>query len=123
MLLRVYVDSPKDFAAWVQKQKTPSTPSDQLTAEQLEGKSVFEHNACMNCHAIAGTGAKGLFGPNLTHVASRDTLASGAFANTPKNLKQWIDDPDSLKPGALMPPMHLNEKDLDAVTAYLSALK
>jgi len=123
MLLRVYVDSPEDFAAWVQKQKAPSTPSAPLTAEQLEGKSVFEHNACMNCHAIAGTGAKGLFGPNLTHVASRDTLASGAFANTPKNLKQRIDDPDSLKPGVLMPPMHLNEKDLDAVTAYLSALK
>jgi cytochrome c oxidase subunit 2 len=123
MLLRVYVDSPEDFAAWVQKQKAPSTPSAALTPEQLEGKSVFEHNACMNCHAVAGTGAKGLYGPDLTHVASRETLASGAFANTPKNLKQWIDDPDSLKPGVLMPPMHLNEKDLDAVTAYLATLK
>jgi len=123
MLLRVYVDSPEDFAAWVQKQKAPVTQSAALTPEQLAGKAVFEHNACMNCHAISGTGAKSLFGPNLTHVASRDTLASGAFANNPKNLKQWIDNPDSLKPGVLMPPMHLNEKDLDAVTAYMTTLK
>jgi cytochrome c oxidase subunit 2 len=123
MLLRVYADSPADFAAWVKRQQAPSAPSATLTPEQLAGKSVFEHNACMNCHAIAGTGAKGLFGPDLTHVASRETLGSGAFQNTPQLLRQWIDEPDSLKPGALMPPMHLNEKDLDAVTAYLTTLK
>ncbi len=121
MLLRVYADSPADFAAWVKKQQAPADAS-ALTPEQMAGKSVFEHNACMNCHAIAGTSAKGLFGPDLTHMASRETLASGAFANTPENLKQWIDDPNSLKPGALMPPMHLNEKDLNAVTAYLTTL-
>jgi cytochrome c oxidase subunit II len=122
MLLRVYVDSQADFAAWVKQQQAVSAPSSTLTPEQLAGKSVFEHNACMNCHTIAGTGAKGLFGPDLTHLASRDTLASGAFSNTPENLKQWIDDPDSFKPGALMPPMHLNEKDLNAVTTYLTSL-
>jgi cytochrome c oxidase subunit 2 len=123
MLLRVYADSPADFAAWVKRQQAPAAPSAALTPEQLAGKSVFEHNACMNCHTIAGTGAKGLFGPDLTHMGSRETLASGAFENTPENLKQWIDDPNSLKPGALMPPMHLNERDLDAVTTYLTSLK
>jgi len=123
MLLRVYAETPADFAAWVKHEQAPSAPSSTLNAEQLAGKSVFEHNACMNCHVIAGTEAKGLFGPDLTHVASRDTLASGAFANTPENLQQWIDDPNSLKPGALMPPMHLNEKDLNAVTAYLETLQ
>jgi cytochrome c oxidase subunit II len=123
MLLRVYVDTPADFDAWVKKEQAPSAASASLTPEQLAGKSVFEHNACMNCHTIAGTGAKGLFGPDLTHVASRETLGSGAFANNPENLKQWIDEPDSFKPGALMPPMHLNEKDLNAVTAYLTTLK
>jgi cytochrome c oxidase subunit 2 len=123
MLLRVYADTPADFAAWVKQQQTPSAASATLTPEQLAGKSVFEHNACMNCHTIAGTGAKGLFGPDLTHMGSRETLGSGAFTNTRENLKQWIDDPDSLKPGALMPPMHLNAKDLDAVTTYLTTLK
>jgi cytochrome c oxidase subunit II len=123
MLLRVYADSPADFAAWVKKEQASSAPSASLTPEQLAGKSVFEHNACMNCHTISGTGAKGLFGPDLTHMGSRDTLASGAFENTPANLKQWINDPDSLKPGALMPPMHLDETDLNAVTVYLTTLK
>jgi cytochrome c oxidase subunit II len=123
MLLRVYADTPADFAAWVKKEQAPSAASATLTPEQLAGKSVFEHNACMNCHTIAGTGAKGTFGPDLTHMGSRDTLGSGAFNNTPENLKQWIDDPDSLKPGSLMPPMHLNETDLNAVTAYLTTLK
>jgi cytochrome c oxidase subunit 2 len=123
MLLRVYADTPADFAAWVRQQKAAVAPSSALTPEQLAGKSVFEHNACMNCHTIAGTGAKGLFGPDLTHMASRDTLASGAFPTTRENLRQWIDQPDSLKPGALMPAMHLNQKDLDAVTTYLMSLK
>ncbi len=123
MLLRVYVDSPADFAAWVKQEQAPSAASSTLTPEQLAGKSVFEHSACMNCHTIAGTGAKGTFGPDLTHMASRDTLAAGAFNYTPENLKQWINDPDSFKPGALMPPMHLNEEDLTAVTAYLTTLK
>ncbi len=123
MLLRVYADSPADFAAWIKRQQAPAAPSSALSPEELAGKSVFEHNACMNCHTIAGTGAKGLFGPDLTHMASRDTLASGAFPTTRENLRQWIDDPNTLKPGALMPAMHLNQKDLDAVTTYLMSLK
>jgi cytochrome c oxidase subunit 2 len=59
----------------------------------------------------------------LTHLASRDTIASGAIQNTPQNLRAWIDNPSSMKPGSLMPPMHLNGRDLDAVTAYLTQLR
>jgi cytochrome c oxidase subunit 2 len=81
------------------------------------------HNACISCHTVAGTAATGRFGPDLTHVASRDTIASGAIDNTPQNLRKWIDDPDSMKPGCLMPSMHLNNRDLDAVTAYLTQLR
>ena len=98
MLLRVYADTPADFDAWVKKQRSASMASSTLTPEQLAGKTVFEHNACMNCHTVSGTGAKGLFGPDLTHVASRETLASGAIPNNPENMKQWINDPNSLKP-------------------------
>ncbi len=123
MLLRVYAESPGDFAAWIRKQQAPAAGPATLTPEQLAGKAVFEHNACMNCHTISGTGAKGKFGPDLTHVASREMLASGIFPNTPGNLKKWIDNPDYYKPGVLMPPMHLNDKDLDAVTAYLTSLR
>jgi cytochrome c oxidase subunit 2 len=122
MLQRVYADSPADFAAWIKQQAAPAADPSTLNPEQLAGKAVFEHNACANCHTIKGTSSQGKFGPDLTHMASRDTLGSGAFANNPQNLHQWIDEPDSFKPGVLMPPMHLSKTDLDAVTAYLITL-
>lgn len=118
MLLRVYGQSQSDFAVWVAQQRQLSTRD--TTTE--EGRSVFFHNACVNCHSIAGTTATGRFGPDLTHIASRDTIGSGIVQNTPDNLKKWIDNPDRMKPGCLMPPMHLNDRDLNAVTAYLTTL-
>ena len=80
------------------------------------------HNACINCHAIAGTVATGRYGPDLTHLAGRETIASAAFENTPANLRKWVDNPDSMKPGARMPSMHLDNHDLDVITAYLKTL-
>ncbi len=88
-----------------------------------QGRAVFEHNACISCHTIAGTVANGRFGPDLTQVASRDTIASGSVPNTPANLRTFVDNPAHFKPGVLMPPMHLNDRDLDAVTGYLVTLK
>ncbi|RXH54789.1 cytochrome c oxidase subunit II [Granulicella sibirica] len=119
MLLRVYADSPADFAAWVEHQKQPASQNPQAA----EGQAVFQHNACISCHTVAGTVATGKFGPDLTHVGSRDTIASGAVPNTPANLRTFVDNPGHFKPGILMPPMHLNDHDLDAVTAYLVTLK
>jgi cytochrome c oxidase subunit II len=122
MLLRVYAQSPADFAAWIKQQQKPSNQD--FTGDPLaaEGQTVFLHSACINCHTVAGTSATGRFGPDLTHLASRDTLASGSIENTRENLKKWIDDPSSMKPGALMPPMHLSDHDLNAITAYLTTL-
>ena len=76
----------------------------------------------MNCHTIAGTVAKGTFGPDLTHLMSRATIAAGAAANTPQNLRAWIQDPNTFKPGALMPAMQLSDRQIDEVVAYLSTL-
>src|ERR1700733_7716374 len=118
MLLRVYVDTPEDFAAWVKNQQQQAV-SDQSVAA---GRRIFETQACMNCHTVTGTAATGRFGPDLTHLMSRDTIASGPIKNTHANLRKWIDDPNSMKPGALMPSMHLNDHDLDAITAYLTTL-
>ncbi len=120
MLLRVYAQSPEDFAAWVKQQQKPA--NQELSGAAAEGQVVFLHNACINCHTIAGTAATGRYGPDLTHLASRDTIASGPVQNTPANLRKWVDDPNSLKPGALMPSMHLNNHDLDVITAYLTTL-
>jgi cytochrome c oxidase subunit 2 len=122
MLLRVYAQSPEDFAAWIEQQKRPAAQDFSGNATAAEGQTVFMHSACINCHTIAGTVATGRFGPDLTHLASRDTIASGPVENTPANLRQWIADPNSMKPGVLMPSMHLNDHDLDVITAYLTTL-
>ena len=119
MLIRVYADTPQQFAAWVANQQRPAVQDPAVA----EGRDVFMHNACISCHTINGTVATGRFGPNLTHVGSRDTIASGSVANNPANLRRFIEDPANFKPGALMPPMHLDSHDLDVVTAYLTSLK
>jgi cytochrome c oxidase subunit 2 len=119
MLIRVYADDPAHFAAWVAEQRQNA----QQDAKAAEGRAVFEHNACISCHRIAGTVATGQFGPDLTHVASRDTIGSGSIPNTPANLRSFVDDPSHFKPGVLMPSMHLTSHDLDAVTTYLTTLR
>lgn len=118
MLLRVYVDTPEQFDAWVREQQKAGAQD----ARVADGRRVFETQACMNCHAIAGTSAHGQFGPDLTHLASRKTIASGAVENTPQNLENWIQDPDSIKPGSLMPAMHLTPEQVHAITEYLDTL-
>jgi cytochrome c oxidase subunit 2 len=122
MLLRVYAQSPADFAAWVEQQKKPAQQDFPGNPAAAEGQTVFMHNACINCHTIAGTVATGRYGPDLTHLASRDTIASGPIPNTPENLRKWVENPDLMKPGSLMPAMHLNDHDLDVITAYLTQL-
>jgi cytochrome c oxidase subunit 2 len=119
MLLNVFVDTPDDFQKWVAQQKAPAVMSEQAAA----GRRVFENNACMNCHTIAGTDAKGTFGPDLTHLMSRTTIASGAAPNDEKDLRLWVEEPDAIKPGCLMPAMQLNEQDVSALVAYLMTLK
>jgi cytochrome c oxidase subunit 2 len=119
MLLRVYVDSAADFDAWVQGQKRFAATNDAAA----EGRRIFESTACINCHAVSGTVADGHFGPDLTHLMSRDTLAAGVALNTRENLRAWIQSPDSIKPGSLMPAMKLSDHDLDALTAYLETLR
>jgi cytochrome c oxidase subunit II len=119
MLLRVYVDSSEEFARWVRSQQQPAVMDASVTA----GKRVFETTACINCHAIGGTVADGRFGPDLTHLMSRQTIASGAAENTKANLRLWLQKPDAIKPGSLMPAMQLSNADLDALVDYLETLR
>jgi cytochrome c oxidase subunit 2 len=118
MLLRVYVDSRAAFDRWIAGQRRPV----QVDAAVSTGRHIFETTSCINCHTIAGTSANGRVGPDLTHVMSRDTIASGVVPNTPQNLRRWIRNPDDVKPGSRMPAMNLNDQQLDAVTAYLASL-
>jgi cytochrome c oxidase subunit 2 len=119
MLLRVSVDGPGDFATWVRAQQSLAVED----TSAIAGKRVFEGNACMNCHAVAGTAADGRFGPDLTHLMSRSTIAAGAAENTHGNLRLWIQDPSAIKPGSLMPSMKLSDTDLDAVVSYMETLR
>ncbi len=119
MLLRVVVESRPDFERWIANQSQPAQQSDSVA----HGRQLFESTACVNCHTVSGTNARGKFGPDLTHLMSRDTIAAGAAANTPENLRLWIKDPDTFKPGSLMPAMQLQDQELDAVTAYLLTLR
>jgi len=119
MLLRVYVDSQEEFDKWARAQKADAYSD--ISTEP--GRRVFESTGCVNCHTVKGTVADGHFGPDLTHMMSRDTIASGIAPNTPDNLRNWVQDPDSMKEGCLMPAMKLNDADLDALVAYLGTLR
>jgi cytochrome c oxidase subunit II len=119
MLLRVSVDSPQDFASWVLAQQQPATQDESAAA----GRHIFETTACINCHTVRGTVANGQFGPDLTHLMSRATIASGAAQNTTDNLRIWTQSPDVIKPGSLMPAMKLSTADLDSVVSYMQTLR
>ena len=119
MLQRVSVDTPEEFDTWVRAQQQSAVQD----ASAIAGRRVFETTACINCHTVRGTAANGRFGPDLTHVMSRATIASGAAENTPENLRLWLRDPDAIKPGSLMPAMKLSDVDLDALVRYMQSLR
>src|SRR5262245_18540775 len=119
MLQRVSVDTPDEFDTWIHAQQQPASADDSA----IVGRRVFETTACINCHAIRGTVANGRFGPDLTHLMSRATIASGAAPNTPENLRLWLKDPDAIKPGSLMPAMQMTDAELDALVGYMLSLR
>jgi cytochrome c oxidase subunit II len=119
MLIRVIVDPPERFQQWLNEQKAAPS-NDQAVAE---GQRQFIANSCGSCHGIGGTNAKGVFGPDLTHFASRQTLGAGVADNNEVNLRSWLQDPQVLKPGCLMPSMKLGDKELESILAYLRTLK
>jgi cytochrome c oxidase subunit 2 len=121
MALDVYADPPDRFAAWVAAQRqsapAPKTPLDQ------RGEQVFLAAPCPLCHTVQGTGANGQNAPDLTHLASRRTLAAGTLPNTRDALAGWILDPASAKPGNHMPATSLDPGDLQALLSYLGTLR
>jgi cytochrome c oxidase subunit 2 len=119
MLQRVSVDRPDEFDAWIGAQQAPAIEDPSVTA----GRRVFETTACINCHTVRGTAANGQFGPDLTHLMSRATIASGAAENTSENLRVWLSEPDAIKPGSLMPAMKLSDAELDALVRYMLSLR
>lgn len=119
MLLRVVAQTPADFQEWAAEQQKASV--EEPAAHDAEAE--FQSLSCVNCHNIEGTAAKGRFGPDLTHLMSRQTLGAGVLTNTGQNLRTWVDDPQEPKPGCLMPSLKLTNQELDQVVSYLQTLK
>jgi cytochrome c oxidase subunit 2 len=91
--------------------------------EARQGQALLMEKACVNCHTIRGSSARGSVGPDLTHLASRETLATGVMKNTLPNLTGWLLDPDNYKPGVNMPNLHLKHDEALAMATYLEALR
>lgn len=119
MLIRVVAESPAEFEKWLAAEAAPAAESPAAAA----GKAAFQSLACVNCHTVRGTTAKGTFGPDLTHLMARATLASGMVPNNPDNLRRWVHNPQQVKPGCLMPAFALDNRRLDLVVDYLTTLR
>lgn len=122
MLLRIVADPPEQFARWVeqQRQTAAAAPTDSVAAA---GRRVFLGTVCVSCHSVAGTSAKGRYGPDLTHLMSRATIGAGAAPNLRDPLRAWVRNPDVLKHGVLMPPMQIDDAYVDQLVAYLLTLR
>jgi cytochrome c oxidase subunit 2 len=122
MRLTVIADEPAAFDAWLAHQRSQAA---QPSGEQAQrGAQLFRERACVLCHTIRGTGALATVGPDLTHLASRTTLAAGSLPNDLANLHAWVIDAPSLKPGVRMPALtQFRGRDLRALVAYLDQLE
>jgi cytochrome c oxidase subunit 2 len=121
MALDVIVESPADFRRWEAAQEQPAAAP--ATPLAQAGYTYFMTRECSTCHMIAGTTAGASVAPDLTHVASRKTIAAGTLPMNRAGLYAWIADPQGVKPGNNMPKVGLNADELHAVAAYLETLK
>lgn len=120
MALDVVVHPASEFDAWLAAARLPA--AEPVDPAPTRGREVFLGARCPMCHAITGTVAFGRIGPDLTHLASRRSLAAGTLPNTRDHLAGWIVDPQGVKPGARMPANELAPDDLNALLAYLESL-
>jgi cytochrome c oxidase subunit II len=121
MRLAFIVQSPDEFSAWTSAARTNAPPP--KTDLQKQGLQVFLGRTCSSCHAIQGTVSASHLGPDLTHIASRATLAAGSLPNSMGHMGGWIIDPQGIKPGVHMPQQQFSPQDLQALLEYLESLK
>jgi cytochrome c oxidase subunit II len=121
MAFPVIVQEPADFDAWLAAQRqAAAAPESNL---ERQGASIVTTKSCAMCHAVRGTTAGGRTAPDLTHLASRRSLAAGVLPNTPEALDRWLLDPQAVKPGNKMPNPGLSSDERAAVVAYLRTLR
>ena len=121
MAFWIVAEPREQFDEWRRNQVMTSAAP--VTDSQRQGNQVFMSSSCVMCHAINGTPAGSNIGPNLTHVASRSTIAAATLANTREHLQQWVTDSQQIKPGNKMPQNNFSEDNLNALLDYLQSLK
>jgi cytochrome c oxidase subunit 2 len=121
MAMEVHVEEREAFEAWRSRQLANAVPPADALAQA--GAAVFQQKGCGNCHAIRGTDASGKVAPELTHFASRTTLAAGSFPRNRGWVAAWLADPQQQKPGTHMPVIRLEPQEADALLAYLMQLR
>jgi cytochrome c oxidase subunit II len=120
MSFLVYAEREAQFRAWLAAQRRPARQA--KTALEWRGEEVFLREPCSGCHEIRGTSAAGRIGPDLTHLASRQTLAANTIPNREPDLRAWLAEPQHVKPGNRMPALGLTNSQLSALVAYLEGL-
>jgi cytochrome c oxidase subunit 2 len=123
MLLRVNVDPPEEFERWLASESKDQAPKDTDPETVRDGRDTFLAQSCVNCHTVRGTRARGSYAPDLTHLMSRQTLASGMVENTPENVRRWVADPQPIKQGCLMPAFGLGDREREDIVRYLLTLR
>ena len=110
-----------DFEQWLARERRSADPPGDAVSQR--GEAVFMTRQCVACHTIRGTAANGLYGPDLTHIASRRTIGAGTLPNTREHMAGWIVNSQAAKPGNLMPPNVLPQTDVQDLLAYLETLR
>jgi cytochrome c oxidase subunit II len=122
MNFMVVVVEPAEFEQWLDAQAQPGSSPDSALARA--GEAAFVVRGCTTCHAVRGTPARGIVGPDLTHVGSRRTIAAGVLPAAPSNFSRWISQTERIKPDVHMPAFDgLSDDELAALAAYLTGLK
>jgi cytochrome c oxidase subunit 2 len=121
MAMYVVAQSPTQYRSWLTNMSAPARNG--AAAQAQAGEQLFMSRQCASCHRIAGTQAQGTVGPDLTHVATRSTLAGATIPNTREQLAAWIANPQAIKPGVRMPDLGLSRGEVNEIVAYLEGLK
>ena len=120
MAFEIIAMPPAEFDAWLAEAEHRPRPAETKLAQ---GENLFLSAGCGACHAVRGTKAAGVIGPDLSRVGGRRFLGAATLRTTPENLAGFISDPQASKPGALMPPFAIfSGEDMEALTAYLGSL-
>ena len=120
MAFEVVAEPQADYERW-RGAEIKAAP-EPLSQSQARGLAVVQYR-CGLCHQVRGTHAGAVTAPDLTHLMTRRTLAAGTLPNTAGNLAAWIQNPQGIKPGSLMPNQYLARDQLTDVLAYLETLK